>query len=248
VDLVRTKVDVIVTGAAAANQPAKDATKTIPIIMAAGASPVESGLVASLARPGGNITGLSLTAGPEIAGKNVELLKEAVPRVSRVAVLLNTANPSAGSHFKEAEIAARAPAVTLQRFPVRGPNDFEPAFSAMTRAKAGALLILTDVLFWVHRGRLVGLWKTSQRPTMWAGAGAREFVTAGALMGYGPSVPDLFRRAAVYVTGFSRARSRRIFLSNSRSSSNSSSISKRQRRSASQYRIRWSYGQTRLLK
>src|SRR5262245_43187537 len=113
-DLVRLQVDVIVTGASPANQPAKDATKTIPIVMTTGANPVENGLVASLARPGGNITGVSTTAGPEIAGKAVELLKEAVPKVTQIAVLFVPTNPAAGPLLRQAEVAAQALRLKLQ--------------------------------------------------------------------------------------------------------------------------------------
>ncbi len=198
-DLVRLKVDIIVTGASPANQPAKDATKTIPIVMTTGANPVESGLVASLARPGGNITGVSTTAGPEIAAKEIELVKEALPKLSQIAVLLVPTNPAAGALLRNAEVAAQTLRLRLQSLSARGPEDFEIAFSSMRRARVGALLILTDPLFFVHRNRLMDLWVQSRLPTMWGGAGARECVQAGALMGYGPSLPDLFRRAAGYV-------------------------------------------------
>jgi putative ABC transport system substrate-binding protein len=196
-DLVRLHVDVILTGAGSANQAAKEATKTIPIVMTTGVNPVESGLVVSLARPGGNITGLSGNAGPEIIGKEIELLREAVPDVSRVAVLWNPTNQ--GLSWREADVAAQALRLQLQKLQVRGPDDFETAFSAMTRGRAGALLIRGDVLFFVHRTRLVEFWTKSRMATMYGGPGAREFVNAGALIGHGPSLLDLFRRAAMYV-------------------------------------------------
>src|SRR5262245_5886144 len=198
-DLVRLQVDVILTGAATANRPAKDATKTIPIVMTTGSNPVETGLVASLARPGGNITGLSNSAGPEIAGKEIGLLKEALPKVSQVALLWTPTNPAVGPLVSEAERAAQAMSLKLQSLPVRGSDDLETAFSAMTRGRAGALLILSDVLFFVHRTRLIDLWTKNRLPTVWGGPGAGDLVKVGALMGYGPSVSDLFRRAATYV-------------------------------------------------
>ena len=195
-DLVRLKVDVILAASPPSAPAAKDATKTIPIVTTNAFNPVESGLVASLARPGGNITGLTFTAGPEIVGKQLELLKEAVPKVSRVAVLWNPNNPAAGPFLREIEVAARSLRLQLQILETRGPDEFESAFSAMTRAHAGALLLLTDPMFFLHRTRLVDLATKSRLPAI---VGVRENVEAGGLMGYAANLPDLFRRAATYV-------------------------------------------------
>jgi len=195
-DLVRLKVDVILAASPPTHQAAKDATKTIPIVMAAAIDPVETGLVASLARPGGNITGLTWTAGPEIVGKQLELLKEAVPKVSRVAVLWNPTNHSHPLILGEAKVAARSLGVQLQLPEARGPDQFERALAAATRERAGALFILRDPMFYLHRTRLAELATKSQLPAIgvWG-----EFVEAGGLMSYGPSLPDLWRRAATFV-------------------------------------------------
>ena len=195
-DLVRLKVDVILAAGGLAAHPAKDATKTIPIVTTVAINPVESGLVASLARPGGNITGLTFTAGPEIVGKQLELLNEAVPKVSRVAVLWNPTNPAAGSFLREVEVAARSLRLQLQLLEVRGPDEFESAFSAMTRGRAGALLVLTDPMFFLHRTRLADFATKSRLPAMLT---FREYVEAGGLMAYGVNFRDLWRRAATYV-------------------------------------------------
>ncbi|MBI3625405.1 MAG: ABC transporter substrate-binding protein, partial [Candidatus Rokubacteria bacterium] len=184
-DLVHLKVDV-----------AKDATKTIPIVTAAAWNPVESGLVASLARPRGNITGLTTNAGPEIVGKQLELLKEAVPKVSRVAVLWNPNNRAAGPSLREAEVAARSLRLQLQILEARGPDEFESAFSAMARERAGALLVVTDPMFFLNRTRLADFAIKSRLPAM---LGFREYVEAGGLIGYAASLADLWRRAATYV-------------------------------------------------
>jgi len=195
-DLVRLKVDVILAAGPPAAPAAKDATESIPIVTTSAIEPVESGLVASLARPGGNITGLTSTAGPEIVGKQLQLLKEAVPKVSRVAVLWNPTNPAHLLALGEAKVAARSLGVQLQLLETRGPDEFERAPAAATRERAGALLILRDPMFFVHRTRFADFAAKSRLPTM---SGLREFVEAGGLMGYGPSLPDLFRRAPTFV-------------------------------------------------
>ena len=194
-ELVRLKVDVIVAPAAQNPLAAKQATRTIPIVMTGTGDPVGSGLVASLARPGGNVTGLS-TLTPEIVGKQLELLKEIVPRVSRVAVLWNPTNPSHPLLLGEAKVAARSLGVQLQIPEARGPDEFEGAFAAMTRERAGALLVLTDGMFLLHQRRIMDLVATSRLPAMY---GLRRQVDAGGLMAYGPSLRDSFRRAATYV-------------------------------------------------
>jgi putative ABC transport system substrate-binding protein len=194
-DLVRLKVDVIVAPATQNVAVAKHATRTIPIVMAGAADPVGSGLVASLARPGGNVTGLSVLS-PEIVGKQLELLKEIVPRVSRVAVLWNPTNTSHPLLLREAKVAARSLGVQLQLLEARGPEEVESAFATMTRERASALLVLTDGMFLLHRARIADLAAKHRLPAMY---GLREFVDAGGLMVYGASLRDNFRRAATYV-------------------------------------------------
>jgi putative ABC transport system substrate-binding protein len=194
--LVRLKVDIIVAVAPPGAAAAKNATETIPIVMiAGGADPVGLGFIASLARPGGNITGLSYSAGPEIVGKRLELLKETVPKVRRVAILSNPANPSHPLFIREVNVAARSLGVQLQLLEVRGPNEFDGAFAAMAKERVGALLVVEDGVFIFHRTRLAALAARSRLPTAYA----REHVEAGGLMSYGPSIRDLFRRSATYV-------------------------------------------------
>ncbi len=197
-ELVALKVDVIVAPPTLAAVAAKQATKTIPIVFAVATDPVGSGLVTSLARPGGNVTGLS-SFGPELVGKCVDLLKQAVPGVSRVAVLWQP-----GAHgertqkdmLKEAEVAARALGERLQVVEARGPANFERAFSDMTRARAGALTVVPSSMFFNERRRLVDLAAKNQLPAVYP---QREYVDAGGLMAYGPNLADLVRRAATYV-------------------------------------------------
>jgi putative ABC transport system substrate-binding protein len=194
-DLVRLKVEVIVTGGLEASLAAKTATRLIPIVAATGADPVSSGLVASLARPGGNITGLTVI-NVDLAGKRLELLKEAVPGASRVAVLRNRANGAHALLWTETQRAARSLSVQLQSHEVRGANEFERAFAAMARDRAGALLLAPDEMFWTYRGQIVDLAAKTRLPGMFDFKG---FVDAGGLMAYGPNFPDMFRRAATYV-------------------------------------------------
>jgi len=195
-ELVGLKVDVIVTPNPAGTQAAKQATRTIPIVMLSEIDPVGSGLVASLARPGGNITGLTPTAGPEIVGKHLELLKQTVPKVSRVAVLRNPTNPDSAPMTREVEGAARRLGVQLQMLDVRLPDELDGAFAAMTRDRAGALLLLWDTMFILHRERIASLAARSRLPTV---AGARDMAEVGFLLTYGRSTPHAFRRAATYV-------------------------------------------------
>ncbi len=194
-DLVRLKVDVIVAPATNPVFAAKQATRTIPIVMTGSGDAVGSGLVASLARPGGNVTGLS-TLAPEIVGKQLELLKEMVPRVSRVAVLWNPTNTGHSLSLREAKVAARSLGVQLQLLEARRPDEFEGAFAAMTRERAGALLVLGDGMFLLHPTRIADLAAKSRLPAMY---GLREFVDAGGLMAYAHSLRDNFRRAATYI-------------------------------------------------
>jgi putative ABC transport system substrate-binding protein len=197
-ELVALKVDVIVAPISPAALAAKQATRTIPIVFAAVSDPIADGLVTSLARPGGNVTGLS-TLSPELFGKRLEQLKQAVPGVSRVAVLWQ---PGAGSErsakdiLKGAEVAARALGVQPQFVETREPADLDRAFSDMTRARAGALTMLPGNMFINEQRRLVDLAAKSRLPALYP---VREFVDAGGLMAYGPNLADLFRRAATYV-------------------------------------------------
>jgi putative ABC transport system substrate-binding protein len=194
-ELVQLKPDVIVTQGTPAALAAKDATTTIPIVMVGVGAPVESGLVASFARPGGNITGLSLL-GPETVGKQLEFLKDVLPTVSRVAILWNPTNPVHALLVQAADVAAPALGVQLHLVEARGPDAFDRAFAALTSAHAGALLVLADNIFFEHRRRLADLAATSRLPTM---HNMRAHVEAGGLISYGASPQDGWRRGATYV-------------------------------------------------
>jgi putative ABC transport system substrate-binding protein len=197
-ELVALKVDVIVAGGTPHALAAKQATRTLPIVFIGAGDPVTSGLVTSLARPGGNVTGLSMLT-PELVGKRLELLKQAVPRVSRVAVLWQPGDYGERTEkdiLKEAEVTARALGVRLQVVEARGPQDFDRAFSDMTRARAGALIVLGSSMFFTERRRLVDLAAKNRLPAVYS---ARDSVDAGGLMAYGPNLADMFRRAATYV-------------------------------------------------
>lgn len=194
--LASRKVDVIVAlGSPASAQAAKNATSTIPIVMVGVANAVELRLVASLARPGGNVTGLTVPFA-ELAAKQLQLLKEADPRLSRVAVLWNPAAPPYGPGMKQIEVAARSLGVQVQPVEVRSPGDFEGAFSAITQRHANGLFVPEDLMFSVRRGEVTLFALRSRLPTI---SSFREFVHAGGLMAYGPHGPDLFRRAAIHV-------------------------------------------------
>jgi putative tryptophan/tyrosine transport system substrate-binding protein len=194
-ELVRLKVDVIVTAGSTSTRSAKEATVSIPIVMAQDSDPIGTGLVASLARPGGNITGLS-TLSPETSGKQLELLREIVPRLSRVAVLGTSTRPGNAQALREVELAAGAFGVQLQYLDVRGPNDVEAAFREASKGRAGAILVLTSPIFFSHRTQLADLAVKSRLPAIYFWP---EFVEDGGLMTYGASISDLFRRAATYV-------------------------------------------------
>ena len=194
-ELVRLKVDIIVTQSTLDAYAARQSTSTIPIVMTASGDAVGTGLVASLARPGGNITGLT-SLSRELSGKRLELLKEAVRGLSRVAVLWNAANPDKARDVEETQVQARTLGLELQSLEIRGPNDFDGAFQTATRKRAGALLILADSLTITHQSRIVDLSAKSRLPAMHE---QREFVEAGGLMAYGPSLLGLFRRIATYV-------------------------------------------------
>ena len=217
-ELVALKVDVIVVGGTVAALAAKQATKTVPIVFVSAVDPVTDGLVTSLARPGGNVTGLS-TLAPELVGKRLEQLKQAVPGVSQVAVLWQPGALGERTEKdlrKEAEVAARALGVRLQFVEVRGPGDFDRAFSDMTKARAGALTVLGGTMLINERRHLVGLAAKNRLPAVY---GLREYVDAGGLMCYGPNNAEMFRRAATYVDKISRARNPATCPSSSRRSS-----------------------------
>ena len=195
-ELVRLKVDVIVSLGTQGVTAAKNATDTIPIVMIAVRDPVAIGLIASLARPGGNVTGVSGYAGLEIVAKQLELLKETVPEIRRVAVLSNPTNAYHQLAIKELNVAAGSLGVQLQLLEARGPNEFDGAFAAMAKERAGALLVLSDIMFNGHGTRLADLAASRRLPTANA---VRESVEAGGLMSYGPSFLDSYRRSAAYV-------------------------------------------------
>jgi len=195
-ELVRLKVDVIVSLGTQGVTAAKNATETIPIVMIAVRDPVGAGLIASLARPGGNVTGVSGYAGLETVAKQLELLKETVPKIRRVAILLNPTNAYHSLAMREVNVAAQTLGVQLQLLEARGPNEFDGAFAAMVKERVGALLVLSDVIFNSHASRLADLAARSRLPTAYA---VRESVEAGGLMSYGPSFLELYRRSATYV-------------------------------------------------
>jgi len=192
-ELVRLKVDVILTVNTAASQAAKNATKTIPIVFTYVADP--AGLVASLSRPGGNITGLT-TLAAELSGKRLELIKETLPGISRVAYLWNSANPTATRVFKETEGASPQFGIQLEPLKVQGPDEFQNAFKVATRKGAGVLFVWEDAVLLPHRTRILDLAAKHRIP---AASQYREFAEAGGLLSYGPNLPDQFRRAAYYV-------------------------------------------------
>jgi ABC-type uncharacterized transport system substrate-binding protein len=194
-ELVRLKVDVIVTRGPPPTRSAKEATSTIPIVMGSDIDPVGNGFVASLARPGGNITGLSALS-PELSGKQLELLKEIIPKLSRVAVLGTSTIPGSAQVLRETEAAARVFGVQLQYLEVRGPTDIEMAFRAASKGHADAVLVLPGPFTLSQRMQVVDLAVKSRLPAMYPQS---EYVEDGGLMTYGPSINDLFRRAATYV-------------------------------------------------
>src|SRR2546427_5888338 len=194
-ELLRLKVDVIVTTGPTTTRPATEATSTIPIVMGFDSDPVGSGFVASLARPGGNVTGLSALS-PEISGKQLELLKEIVPTLSRVAVLGNSAEPANALVLREVELAAGAFGVKLQYLDVLGPKDIETAFRAASKGRADAVLVLLSPVVISHRTQLVEIALRSRLPAIYF---RPEFVEDGGLMSYATSFADLSRRAATYV-------------------------------------------------
>src|SRR5262245_31397307 len=194
-ELVRLKVDLIVTISAPAILAVKQATAAIPVVFAGTSDPVRSGFVASLARPGGNLTGLSLMA-PDLAGKRLELIKTVAPGASRVAMLWNASDEGMAIRVKEAQLAAPALQLTLLSPELRTPADLDSAFAALTRDPPDALLTFVDPFTMRHRQRIIEFAATTRMPAMYED---RIFAEAGGLMSYGPSVQDNCRRAATYV-------------------------------------------------
>jgi putative tryptophan/tyrosine transport system substrate-binding protein len=194
-ELVSLKVDVIVAGSTQSIDAARQATRTIPIVFPVTFDPVESGFVASLARPGGNLTGLS-TVNPDAAAKRVELMKEIMPRISRLAVLRNPTNSGSQFPLKETEAGAKRLAIQLQVLEVRGANQLAEAFGTAGKGRADALIVLADALFFAQRGQVAELGIKHRLPSMFDDA---QSVEAGGLVSYGANLADLFRRSAVYV-------------------------------------------------
>ena len=197
-DLVRLKVDLIVAPGTAAAQAARKASATIPIVIVVAGDPVGDGLIKSFARPGGTVTGLTMSTGPAIGGKHLELLREAVPMVSRVAVLWNPLTAPHTGIVKEIEAAARKFRLTVQPVSARRPEEIDGAFAAMSRARADGLIVLADPVFdsSALKGRIAASATRARLPAMY---GSRVNTEAGGLMSYGPNLSDLYRQAAVYV-------------------------------------------------
>jgi putative ABC transport system substrate-binding protein len=194
-ELVRLKVDIIVSAGPTVTRVAKQATATIPIIMGFDDDPVGSGFVASLARPGGNITGLSALS-PELSGKQLELLKEIIPRLSRVAVVGSSTHPGTAQSLKELELATAAFKIKLQNLDILDPKEIETAFRAASKGRADAVIVLVSVVTNSNRKQIVDVAAKNRLPAIYYTA---EWVEAGGLMTYGASFTDLFRRAATYV-------------------------------------------------
>jgi putative ABC transport system substrate-binding protein len=194
-ELVRLNVDVIVTGTAPAPEAAQRATSAIPIVMAIHSDPVGSGLAVSLAKPGKNVTGLS-TLAPELVGKRLQLLKEAVPRISRLAVLWNPTVTTQALELSKVESATRSLQMQLQVLEARTSGDFAGAFSAMTKVRVGGVIILASAMFYAERERIAELAAQNRVPAIY---GSREFAEAGGLMAYGIDLRESFRGAATYV-------------------------------------------------
>jgi putative ABC transport system substrate-binding protein len=194
-EMVRRKVDVILTVGTPGALAAEGATHTIPIVMASAGDPVAAGLVTSLARPGGNITGLNANS-PEANGKRVELLKEILPQLSRIAVLMNPANPVTAVHWRATQAAADTLRLKIEPVEVKTVEGFEPAFAAVTKHRPGALLMLSDRILLAEQGRILGFAARQRLPAVYP---YREFVDASGLMSYSPTFPDMFRRAATFV-------------------------------------------------
>jgi putative ABC transport system substrate-binding protein len=195
-ELVRLRVDVIVAAASAATKVAKEATASIPIVFANAGDPVGQGFVQSLPRPGGNLTGIAFDASPDITAKQAQLLLEVVPTASRLAVLWNPTSAFLHSYWSVLKAAAPKLRVSLQPLEVRDAGEFEAAFDSMTRAGADGLIVLSDTFATFHRARLADLAAKHRLPTVY---GHGQYVEAGGLMSYGPSLTDTYRHAAGYV-------------------------------------------------
>jgi len=193
-ELIRDKVDVIVTTASVSAVAARRATKTIPIVMTTG-NPLESGLAASLAKPGGNVTGLTVLSA-DLSGKRVELLTEAFPKTTRIAALQSPQDFEAGAGYKETQEAAKAFSLRLHPVEVQSANDFEPAFAQMNKARETALLVILSPMITFNSRRIVELALKYRLPGMYP---TKQFAEEGGLMAYGPVIADLYRRAAIYV-------------------------------------------------
>jgi putative ABC transport system substrate-binding protein len=194
-ELVRLKADVIVTAGSPAARAAKNTTTSVPIVMATGGDPVGLGLIASLSRPGGNVTGLT-TLSRELSGKRLEMAREALPRVTRMGLLWHRTSEIDALTRRETEEAAQAVGMPLKAHGVAGPDELDQAFTAMVADRAGAVLVATSPMFFGQRRRLAELALKHRLPTMFA---FREYAEAGGLMAYGPSYVELFQRAAGYV-------------------------------------------------
>ena len=194
-DLVRLKVTAIVTSGRVATQAAMRATSAIPIVTATGDDPVNAGLVASLGRPGGNVTGVT-SLGTGLIGKRFEVLAEVIPKLSRLAVLWDMNNPTAPPALRELEAVAQPAKVNVQRMGVKSGEEIADAFAAMTRERAQAVFVISDPMLYSERRRLAELALKHRLPSIHS---APDYVEAGGLFSYGPSYSDLFRRAAVYV-------------------------------------------------
>ena len=194
-DLVHLEVDVIVSSSAPGAFAAKNATGTIPVVFVTAGDPVDMGLVTSLARPGGNITGLT-THAPELSGKRLELFKEVLPRITRVAVLWNPSNPGFSEMLKEMQAASKAHALQLQSLEVRSLEDFEGAFESITKGDSRAVIVVSDPFLNTHNRLILDLAVKHRLPAMYGGP---EVVDAGGLMSYGPGFSHQYRRAATYV-------------------------------------------------
>ena len=221
-ELVRLKVEVIVTTGPTSTGAAKEATVTIPIVMGLDIDPVGSGFVTSLARPGGNITGLSNLA-PEISGKRLELLKEIIPKLSRAAVLGTSTQPGTAQQLRETELAAGALGVKLQYLNLEDASDIETVFRAASKGRAQAVLVLGGPVLISHRRQVADLAVKSRLPASYV---RPEYVEDGGLMSYAPSSNDLLRRAATYVDKILKVPNRLICRSSSQRSLNSLSISR----------------------
>ena len=195
-ELIRLKVDVIVTTSSGTSWAAKNATQAIPIVMGASANALGEGLVSSLSHPGGNITGMTFISGSEIAGKQLQLLKEVAPATSRVALLTNPTNRAHAGFANEVKLAARSFGAQVQVLEASNPGQLDNAFAAITKERGTALLVLTDSMFVGLHPRIANLAAKSRVPALYS---QREFVDAGGLISYGPSLADMYRRAAIPV-------------------------------------------------